>query len=321
MAAVTKKAIPPVEVAGINFGDPEMYSGGGGIPPGKYALEFTVQMFQGQDKQGVSKFAARLGVMVKAHSLTDPDHTGDKAYTQFYSMGTDAHKSFAPNAETGKGLVVVPGGGAVTLPRLTNWNVFLDQMYNAGLPQGVFSNDISALDGLHAVLAHIDEPDERKSFTGGAMGASAEPKGKKTIAVVSEILDDGKPWEGTGGIPDGTAASAKVNGKAPAGPVAVKKTASAPAQAQTDEADVLTAAQSAATTVISGNDPQTKKSNAGGMLHLKFRTGTFSAVKKTYGDDMAQAVADQFFGSADATNVLLNALGYETDGVNVTPVS
>ena len=303
----TQKAKPPVEVAGVNFGDLSMYSGGGGIPPGPFALEFTVRMFAATDKQGVSKFAERLGVMVKAHSLTDPDKRGDNAYSQFYSMGSDAHKSFQPNAETGKSLVAVPGGPATTLARLTNWDVLLKSFYDSGLPQGVFTNDISVLDGMHVTMAQIDEPEERKTFTTPGSEAGAERKGSGKISVVSEIHDDGKPWEGKGGIPDGKAPATKTAPAKTTGPQVVNK----PAETGVDEADILSAAISGASAVL--------EKNVKGVARLVLRTGTFKAVQDTIGEEMAQAVATTFFGSDDALNRLLSQLGYVVSGAMVKP--
>lgn len=320
MAAVTRRAAAPIaEVAGINFGDLDMYSGSILIPPGPYALEFTIQMFQGQDKQGQSKYGARLGAMVTAHSLTDPDRQGENAYKQFYSMGTDAHKSFQPNSETGKGLVAVPGGAASTLPGSTNWGIFLKSLYDSGLPKGVFMGDISVLDGVHVVMAHIPEPEERKGFTSSTSEMAGEQRGNKMVAVVSEIYDDGKPWEGKGGIPSGTTAAAPAKTAPKVTPI-VKNSLPAAAEPVADDADVFTAAINAATEVFSSINPATKKSNAEGMTHLAFRTSTFTQVKKTHGDDMAQAVADTYFANLDAANSLLNQLGYGSNGTMVKPI-
>src|ERR1700723_452857 len=302
---VAKKVTPPVEVAGINFGDLNMYAAGGGIPPGQYALEHTVQMFQAENKAGQKLGESRLGVMVKAHSLSDSSHQGDGAYTAFYSLGTNAHKSFAPNPDTGKSLVAIPGGSGSTLPDSTNWSLLLKSYYDSGLPAGVFSNDISVLDGTHVVIAHVPEPEERKSFGSATMENAGTERKNRTISVVSEILDDGKPWEGTGGIPTGATAVpvTKVNGAVKPTPISKPGTKATPAS---DEADVLSAA------VNSGSEVLEK--NPKGMAWLPFRTGTFSAVKKTYGDDMAQAVQDAYFTNDDGANSLLNQLGNEKAG-------
>jgi hypothetical protein len=321
--AVTKKAAPPVETAGVNFGEDSFYVTGGGIPNGQYALEFIVKMHQGTDKNGVAKYAARLGVMVMAHSLSDPEHQGEgKAYTEFYSMGTDAHKSYAPNAETGKSLVPVPGGPGGGLPSSTNFAILRKSLVDSGLPSGIFVNDISVLDGIHVVMMKVKPPEERSTFASKSSSeVGGEERSDRMISVVSEILDDGKPWEGTGGIPAGASAPVtKAPVKAPT-PIKGKTPPSAtPEETESaDEADVMTAASSAAVDILNSINPMTKKSNLGGMLHLTLRTGIYSLVKKTHGEDMAQAVASTYFASTDALNELLNPIGYSSDGKTVSP--
>jgi hypothetical protein len=105
MSPVVRKpvAAPPVE--GVNFGQLAQYAGGFTLPEGDYALEFNVIMHQATDKNGVAKGDARLGVMIDAHPLA-----GGEVFQQFMSMGSKAAQSFAPNPDTGKGVVAIPGG-------------------------------------------------------------------------------------------------------------------------------------------------------------------------------------------------------------------
>jgi hypothetical protein len=84
-----------------------------------------------------------------------------------------------------------------------------------------------------------------------------------------------------------------------------------------DEADVTTAAQSAAAEVLT--KAVTPKNPTGKMNRLLFRTSVFSAVKATYSDEVAQAVANSFFTTDDALNSLLGALGYKLTGADVAP--
>lgn len=298
------------EVPGVNFGELSFYAAGGGVPPGDYALEFSVQMFQATTQTGVSRGPARLGVMVHAHSLTDPAHTGDGAYSQFYSMGSSADKSFAPNPETGKGLVAVPGGPATTLNNSTNWAIFLKSLYDCGLPAGVFSNDLSVLDGVHVHLTNVPEPEERKGFQSKTSEVQEDRK-PGMISVVTEIKDDGKPWEGTGGIPTATTAATKPNGK-PA-PAAAAQTKAAPKKAapSTGGEDTMEAALNGATTVL--------EKNINGLSKLAFRTQTFTAVKAAYGDDVAQAVQEGIFTDEGVLTGLLGQLGYKIEGTFVKP--
>lgn len=313
------KTQPPPTVSGVNFGDLGFYVAGGGIPPGQYALEFTVQMFQAQNAQGVQKGPPRLGVMVKAHSLTDRAYQGENAHSQFYSMGTSADKSFAPNPDTGKGVIAIPGGPASTMNNSTNWAILLKSLYDCGLPNGVFTNDLSVLDGVEVITSNIPEPEERKGFQSATAEAAPMDRKPGMISVVTEILENGKPWEGGGGIPSPSATSAKEASKvAPkaAGPQKVQPIAD-PAASTVDEADVTTAAQSSAAEVLT--KAVTPKNPTGKMNRVLFRASVFSAVKDTYSNEVAQAVANAFFTTDNALNSLLGALGYKLTGADVVP--
>jgi hypothetical protein len=93
-------------------------------------------------------------------------------------------------------------------------------MYDCGLPEGIFTNDLSVLDGIHVHTQNILEPEDRKGF-GSQTGEVAEERRSGLVPVVTEIKEDGKPWEGTGGIPEAAATPAPVK----AGPKAVVKPA------------------------------------------------------------------------------------------------
>ena len=314
--------------ADINIGDLSIYVGGGGFPEGDYALEFTA-FTQTEDFQGKPIRPHRVGVLVTAHNLND---TSEEARQQFYSLGSAVSKSWAPNPDTGKGFRQIPDAPAVqTIPPSTNWGVFLKALYDCGLPQGIFANDLSVLDGVHVHMANVPEPEERKGFaqTGATSEVQGErPKGKGTIAVPTEIKEDGKPWEGSGGIPEKTdkkpaapakgkiATAAQVNKPAagkPNGKVA-PKAAPAPAQAAaaaegpTDD-DILNAAIAGASAVL--------EKNPNGCAKLVMRTGTFKAVTEAEGDDMANSVIETFFASDDAIDGLLGQLGYTLNGQKV----
>ncbi len=293
-----RQAAAPV---GVNFGSMSFYVAGGGLPEGDYILTHEVRMYQAEDAQGVKKGPERLGVMITAQPLNDL--SPDSARTQFYSMGSKANLSFAPNA-AGKGILPVPGGPATTLNNQTNWAFLLKSYYDSGLPEGIFTNDFSVLDGVHVHMTNVPEPAERAGFqstTGEAEMAARKPG---TIAIITEIKDDGKPWEGTGGTPKA--------GKAAAKPALVKPAAK-PVAAPEPEDDVDEAVKSAAldgiTTVI--------EKNPNGMPKLKLRTDTFKAVKAAHDDDMANAVTTSVFASDDALNVILADLGYVCEGSQI----
>ena len=299
---------------GVNIGSLDFYSGGFGIPAGKFALEFNAVMYQAKNAQGVNQGPPRLGVMVRAHSLTDAAQRGENAIEQFYSMGGSADKSFAPNPDTGKGFVPVPGGPATSLNHSTNWFMLLKSLYDCGLPQGVFINDLSTIDGVHVATAQVPEPEERKGFQSATSEAQPlEQRKDRKVSIVVEILDDGKPWEGTGGIPEAGAAvkvGAKTPAKVPVKPAAAK--APAPAAASTtDEADLLDMAENVATSVIEASPDKMNK--------LKLKSGMFSKAKEMYGDDITQEIQSKFCSTDEALQRVLDKLGYKIVGSDVKP--
>lgn len=315
------------EVEGINFGDIDNYAGGFTLPEGQYALELDVRMHAGTKADGTPSGPQRLGVMLTAHPLAGGDPS-----SQFLSMGTNAHQSFAPNPTTGKGVVPVPGGPGANPNNKTNWFLFLKSLYDCGLPKGIFTNDLTTIDGIWVQTQNIPEPEERKGFGTAKTGeADADKKDERKpglVPIVSEILDNGKPWEGSGGFDFAPAAPAAVPVRK--GPIAVASSArpavaapkvapkrpvaaAAPAPvveaaAEGDE-DVMTAAINGATAVL--------EKNPAGVSKLLMRTGTFKAVNEAAGPDMAQAVIDTFFGSDDDLNTVLGQLGYGVVGTTI----
>lgn len=300
------KPVPPTEEL-INIGDLGIYTGGFGIPSGDYALQFDVCMYDFRRADGSTGGPPKLGCVVTAQPLTGAI---DSPATQFYGFGNGSEKSFAPNS-TGKGIVTIPGGPGFIFNPSTNWAIFLKSLYDSGLPKGIFTGDCSVLDGMWVHTAQIDEPEERKAFANKMSEAQVEKRDRK-ISVVTEIKDNGKPWEGTGGMPSGAAVAAKA-----AAPRVNGQTAPMPQQPKPadgpDSADIQIAAQNGASKVLGTN------ANINGMLYLPFRTGTFTAVKELHGDDMAQAVQNTYFKDDTAVNNLLGLLGYKKAGVEIKP--
>lgn len=300
----------------INFGDYGFYVAGGGMPEGNYALEFMTQMFQATNQTtGVAKGPARLGVMVKAHPLD-----GGEPRNQFYSMGSKSHESFQPNPDTGKGLVAVPDGpGASNLNNSTNWAYFLKSLYDSGMPQGIFRNDLSVLDGIHVHLHSIPEPEDRKGFQNSKTSeVDGEPRKAGTISVVSEILEGGAPWEGGGGIPDPAAAKApvaKAGAVKPVAKVAPKVAAkAAPVAVATEgltEEELLDLATQGLTTVL--------EASPDGIGTLLARTGVFKAIKAAADDETASAVLAAHFATDEAMGEVAAALGYKVAGKKIVP--
>lgn len=305
-----RAATPPPAPVGVNFGALNAYSGGFTLPEGDYALDFNVIMHQATDKGGNAKGLARLGVMLTAYPLR-----GGEPMEQFLSMGSKAAESFAPDPETGKGLVAVAGGAGGNLNNKTNWFLFLKSLYDCGLPEGIFTNDFSVLDGIHVHTQNIPEPEDRKGFQSQTGEAAGEERRSGLVPVVSEIKDDGKPWEGGGGIPEAGAPAVVAKPAVKQGvkpglvarkpvpvPVAVEE------EAGEDTDDVATAAVNAVSAVLE------KAPN--GLTKVKLRVDVFKAITDA---DMKQAVTDAYFSSDDALNGLLGQVGYVIKGVQVVP--
>ncbi|MBU6231692.1 hypothetical protein KGP36_03405 [Patescibacteria group bacterium] len=293
--------------SGFNLGDLSGYSSGGVLPEGDYVWkDLTVQMFQGTKTDGSPAGPARLGVMITMAPLG-----GGEDINQFYSFGSKAHESWAPNPDTGKGIVPVPGGPGTPPNASTNWAVLVKSLQDSGLPNGVLSDDLSVLEGMWVHMANVPEPEGRKAFI-SKTGESAVEDKPRTIAVVSEIKDDGKPWEGTGGIPEAAPApKVKPNGSAkPAATATLAQRATAPAtpaSAGTDDG-VEEAALAGISTVL-------EKSPT--CLKLQLRTGTFKAVKEAVSQEMAQKVINTYFSSDAQLSALLEQLGSTLKGQQV----
>lgn len=307
MATPAKGKAAPAPAA-FAFGDMGSYSQGGGLPEGDYVWkDCTVQMYQAPPNQTTGKTSGppRLGVMITLVGLKDGDER-----TQFYSMGTKAHESFAPNPETGKGVVPVPGGPASTFNNSTNWAILLKSLYDSGLPIGIFTDDVSVLEGMHVHMANIPEPAERAGFQ-SATGEAAGERKPGTISVVTEIKDDGKPWEGTGGVPEASpkapaaksAATPRTMAKAAPAP-----TPAAPVGSEVDE-DLSTIAVNAISSVL--------EKFPDGCPKVQLRTGSFKIINGKEGQGKATEVINTFFNSDKTLNDLLGPLGYKAVGSNI----
>lgn len=315
MAVAKKPAAPEINLFSNDF-----YAGGGlTLPEGDYIwTKVDVVMFQPKKKDGTNSGESKLGVIITTVPLEKPDET---PHESFYSMGSKAHLSFAPNPETGKGLVAIPGGPGTTLQTNTNWDVLRKSLMDCDPNLStILSNDVSVLEGMHVHMMPIPEPEERKQFKAvAATGEAAEQQKQydNKIAVVTEIKEDGKPWEGTGGMPTAKAAT-KPNGKvAPAKAAAPKpaaKAAPAPEPAAEGVDDTITDAASRGITGVLEKAPN-------GMPRIKLRTETFKYLKasKMDGEEVANAVVDQVFESEDVLSSILGGLGYEVKGTMVSP--
>lgn len=303
---------------GPNFLDLAFYVGGKILPKGKWAMEFNLMLHAGTRADGTSG-VARLGAMATCYPIDDEGNLKGEPQDHFFSFGSKAHESWAPHPETGKSLVPVPGGSGAGATNKSNWVYFLKSLYDCGLPAGSVANDFSALDGIWIHTDNIPEPEERKGFKAATGEASSDGQAYNNQMVVAvEILDGGKPWEGTGGIPEAKAAG---KGKpAVAGKVAGKiapKGKAAPEPEPEEEAggdeDVKSAAEDAFSDILS------KKEFEKGLKKIKLRTETFKIVKAKHDDDMAQKVVDEILSDDSALATVLEALGYTVKGTDIVP--
>lgn len=314
MPVPARKVAAPAS-SGVDFGSlaSPIYTGGFVLPEGRYALFFDVILQQPREGSTFNK--VRLGVDISAVPLDKPDA---EPFKQFLSMGSKAHESFAPS-EDGKGLTPIVGGPG-NLTTKSNWNLFRDSMYNAGLPVGVFTDSLTTLDGIWVQTGLMAEPEERKGYAASNTGEAQQEQrsGNNKIPVVVEILDGGKPWEGTGGMPDAPAAPAKKAAAPKAAPAAVRTAPkAAPAAAPAGDAGDEEAVKMAAVNAIGGVLSDAKYAATCPRLILK--TGVFKAVTETDGKEMAQAVTNAFFTDDDSLTALLGEIGYTLVGNAVKP--
>lgn len=316
--AVVKRAVAPALVP-VNFLDMGMYSGGAYIPDGNYILFHNIIMHQATDKQGTPKGPARLGCMVDFFPFDNP--VEEAKLQQFYSMGSKAHESFAPNPDTGKGLVLVPGSKGGNLNDKTNWFEYLKGFFNSGLPEGIGLNDISAIDGTHAHITNVEEPADRQSFQSNTSEVEQAQRKPGKIAVVTEILEGGAPWEGGGGIPEaGVATSSKLAPKLVGNPAKapVKITPKAPVSAPEPETDDLAELKDLASDAMAN---ELAKAPATGFPRATLRTKVFTAIKKSHGEEVASSIVTNFFENEDNLAVVLGEMGYSVQGLNVKPAA
>src|SRR3990167_8666231 len=313
---------------GVSLLDLASYSGDFVLPEGDYAIYHDIRIHR-YTKQDGSQGLDMLGVMLTCYPLA-----GGEPTEQFLGLGKKAITSFAPDPnspawnEVGSTkLVAIPGAPAGNMSGQTNFNLWIKSLVDCGLPQDgtVDLADISSLDGILVHTAKVQEPGSRKALGAatGEVGQQKADRGPQMIPVVTEIKDDGKPWEGSGGLPEGAgepaaAPAPKVAPKVPAKPT--PKAPVAPAKpgpkkpgpkappveeeaAEGGDEDVLAVATAAITTVL--------EANPAGCALLKLRTGAFNAAKASNDEDMAQRVIDEVVEDGDTLNGILGDLGYK----------
>lgn len=337
MAVARRVATPPAppQAGGsVNFGDDSFYTGSMALPEGNYALTFHTQMYQATKADGTpSRLPPSLATMVTAYPI-DPSSgalIGEPSEHPF-TWGSDAHESFAPSAD-GKGIDAVPNGRKAGVWKLSNWGILLDSIKQAGLPPGLLTNDFGVLDGIWVHTRNIPEPEEKtaaakkaRAKTGAAamMGGQEEDRGPRTVTIVQEILENGKPWDGTGGIPADEAAPAPAPARAAARPAArpaaapraaapaarpaARATAPAPAATELSDEDVQGATVDGVSKVLAANPNLTK---------LSLKNKAFEQITADYGDEVAQAAMTGYLQSDEMLSAVLGELGYAIVGLSV----
>ncbi len=334
------------DLALFNFLDPSSYSGSVFIPEGDYCCFFDIMNYQATDKQtGVARGKSNLGVMISFYPLLNPAE-GSKL-EKFYGMGQKADEIFAPHPETGKSLVIKPDAkGQPSLNDKTNWYLFFNSLLQSGMPKGIASNDISVLDGVWVHIVNEDEPLERASFKSNTAEVQEERKIGK-VAVVSEILEGGAPWEGGGQLPEAPVAAAPRAVAAPAArPAAARPPAARPVNgAATPPAVAAPAAPrtvarpaavrptarpapvTAAPAVDAGSAEDLRgwaldavgevlADNLNGLNTGVMRTKAFEKAEAKFGQDVAGQIISAYFeaGGAGSLPDLLNEMGYKVVG-------
>ncbi len=314
----------------VNFGDVSMYSGGAFIPEGQYIVVHNVVIHQPTKKDGTAAGKSNLGVMVDFYPMANP--TEEAKLQKFYSMGQKADESFAPNPETGKGIIPIPGAKGSTLNDSTNWMMYLHHFYQSGLPEGVFTNDISVLDGAWIYLKLVDEPESRKNMQSNMREVAEERKIQK-VPVVSEILEGGEPWNGGGGFSAAPATPAPVAAR----PVVVApKAAAKPVVATRPVASRVATAPAPPPVAVNGTaDSEDLRAIAikhvgdvigtkpNGLPRIMLRTETLNRIAKDKGEDMANQVIATYFEAEGAALLasLVGELGYQVAGPTIKPLS
>lgn len=322
---------PQTSGGAVNFGDDSFYLGGLGLPEGDYAMGFHTQMFQPMKQNGTPVGAAFLAVMMTAYPIDRDGNPipGAEATEHPLGCGAKTHESFIPSAD-GKGFDTVAGGSGIGMNENCNWSLFRKSLLNSGLPPGTLTNDLGVIDGVWVHTRNIPEPEERKAFrktksaTGEAalqaQNAAAEPERNRMCVTVVEILEGGKPWEGTGGLPGEAPAPAAKTAARPAAaatraaaPAAAARRAPAAAADEVSEEDLKAAAINGIGEVLA------KEPN--GCFRVKLRTGTFESISKVHGDDMANAVLATYFEDDGSLNALLGEVGYVVAGARIAVAS
>lgn len=292
----------------VSFGDSTLYTAGAAIPDGKYALKFSHVIDRGKDGKG----AERLAVRVKFYPL--PYSAEAKVLEHTYSMGKAAHLSMRPHPDNPYQLVKVPDGPNPNFNDNTKWAIMKNSLHQSGMEEGVLTDTFETINGVHVVIANQPAPKEwseigKNSDLAGEGGAQANTNRPAMIPVVSMIEDDGKPWEGGGGIPTGDEAPAtakKSTAKPASKPVAAKGKKS-------DGEDIAEIAELGISAWMAKNEE--------GCSKTALKAGAFAWISKNHDEDTANKFMEEVAEDADTLATILGRLGYEIKGIKISPAA
>lgn len=330
----------------FDFANVDNYTetGGFALPKGRYCMFFDFILHTPMDKQGTVKGDTKLALRASCYDPADPTIEPKEA---IWGMGKKAHNMYLPDPDDPKRLVPVIGqdGKEATgqLDTRTNFFIFFKSMLDCQLPVDKMYDDegfptLANIDGIWMDTEQADEPESRKEM--GKVQATGqvapEPRKPMKITVCVNIPDEGKPWEGTGGMPEAAApakpkAPVKPAPKAPAKPTAparpqppAKRPAPPVAEPEPepgdgeDQAELGTIALDIISDVLGIEGFQDKIST------MKMQVEVIKAAKKKFkSDEMGTAIVAEYFspeGGGDR-EAILNSIGYHTGKDNfITPI-
>lgn len=279
-----------------------LVASGFSIPEGNYKLTFECKLWAPEK----SNFPASLGVMV---SFEDPD--GEKEPKEkFYSFGRKVHEAFMVDPKSGgKKIKEIPGKEG-NFPDGTKWSILLNSLYNAGLPEGHFVDDISVLDDLVGHVHEELEPEDWSKIQKSTGDAEAKPKQRGTIAVVTEFIDP--PWEKGGKKKSKPPVKGKAEPEEEEEEEDEKPVKKATKKgAKSEEEELAETATELVKTVLEANEE--------GMAKIRFRAALVPLAKKALKDDeeLVDALTDFLFSDDDNLIAILDQVGFELDGKNI----
>jgi len=302
MAAPIRKA-PAAQPQRVSFLRLEDFSEGGFLPDGVYLwsdLQFKMHQFTKKDGTPVGP------VFLYCQITMEPPEGAKKEEEKriaHYGLGSTAHLTYQPDPATkGKTLTLVPGGPQSPMYEGSNFQMLVKSLHDTiTFPDDFSGDDLGFLEGLVARMQGIPEPDSRAEFR-AAKNALAEvaqaPSKPKKIMVVAEVIS--APWQ-TG---NAVTSAAKSTGNGLPKPPTPKPT-QLPLIPPSEDVDIPSK--------IAGM----LEANPNGMARAALRMGVFKDVR---GLPNGQALMDQYFGSDDTLNALLNEWGYKLEAGNVVLV-